>query len=108
MPAHPATMKFSMLKLVFPLVIAGILSAGQAKTFTGVVRDMSRMASTPAQQCPVIKGPKYTLQTQDGAFILVDENLVARYAGRKVNITGSLTDGNKLHVATISPAEGSR
>ena len=82
--------------------------AASPKTFVGTVHgaiDNGEPAkSALATQCPVIKAPKFTLQTESEAWVLTDEQLAAKYAGKKVAVTGTVTDGNRLKVISITPA----
>ena len=101
--------KSALLLMLAGVTLAGVsMAAEHPGTYIGVVHDNTHMQSTPAQQCVIIKGPKYTLQTSDGAWILTDEKLVAPYAGKPVSIRGTITDGNKLHILSIAPASASQ
>lgn len=80
------------------------MAANTPKQYSGVIEDHTKVNSTPAAQCVIIKGPKYTLQTPDGAWVITDETLAAKYAGKRVHITGTISDGNKLKVISIAPA----
>jgi hypothetical protein len=87
------------------LVAAGLCFAGQAvKTFTGVIHDNRCAGPNCATQCPVTKGPKYTLQSGDEAWVLSDQKTPARFVGRRVIVTGTVEAGNRLRVASIAPA----
>src|SRR5580698_7601268 len=66
--------------------------ANSAKTYVGIVRENVGAPSTSATQCPVIRAPKYILQTETEAWILTDEQLAAKYTGKKVAVTGSVSD----------------
>jgi hypothetical protein len=57
-----------------------------------------------ATQCPVTKGPKYTLQAGDEAWVLTDQKSPARFNGKKVTVTGTVESGNKLKVISIVPS----
>jgi hypothetical protein len=95
-----------MKRYAFLLALTGLsMTADTPKTYTGVVHDGAPVDSHPATQCVVIKGPRYTLQTADGAYILTDEKTAAEYAGKKVEVRGTVTDGNKLHTIEIKPAQ---
>jgi hypothetical protein len=86
------------------LVVAGLCFAGQAvKTFTGVIHDNRCAAPNCATQCPVTKGPKYTLQSGDDAWLLSDQKTPARFVGRRVIVTATVEAGNRLKVASIAP-----
>jgi hypothetical protein len=78
--------------------------ANPAKTYVGTVRENAGAPSTSATQCPVIRAPKYILQTETEAWILADEQLAAKYAGKKVAVTGSVSDGNRLRATSIKAA----
>jgi hypothetical protein len=73
-------------------------------TFTGVVHDNRCVGPNCARQCPVIKNPKYTLQTEDEALVLSDQKTAARYIGKRVIVTGRIEGDNKLQVVSIIPA----
>jgi hypothetical protein len=94
-----------MRSCVFLLVLGAIsLAAASPKTFVGTVHNNDLDRSTPATQCPVIKTPKFTLQTETEAWVLTDEQLAAKYAGKKVSVTATVTGGNHLKVISITPA----
>jgi hypothetical protein len=87
------------------LVAAGLCFGGTAvKTFTGVIHDNRCVGPNCATQCPVTKGPKYTLQSGDAAWVLSDQKTPAQYVGRKVVVTGTVEADNKLKVTAIVPA----
>lgn len=75
-----------------------------AKTYVGLVRENAGAPPDSATQCPVIRPPKYILQTETEAWILADEQLAAKYAGKKVAVTGSVSDGNRLKATSIKAA----
>lgn len=81
------------------------LSAEKPSTYIGIIHDQAGQATANATQCPVIKGPRYTLQTGAAAWVLPDEQIVAKYAGQRVSIRAKITDGNKLKVIGITPAK---
>jgi len=86
------------------LVAAGLCFAGPAvKTFTGVIHDNRWAAPNCATQCPVTKGPKYTLQSGDDAWVLGDQKAPARFVGRRVIVTATVEAGNRLKVVSIAP-----
>lgn len=80
------------------------MAATSPKTFVGVIHSNQPAQSVLATQCPVIKAPKYTLQTETEALVLTDEQLAAKYAGKKVVVTGMVSNGNQLRAISISPA----
>jgi hypothetical protein len=95
--------------LALLLSIAGLCFGGNAvKTLTGVIHDNRCMGPNCATQCPVTKGPKYTLQSGDEAWVLIkatgDRQTFAQYVGRKVIVTGAFGADNTLKVASVAPA----
>jgi hypothetical protein len=91
--------------LVLLLTAAGLCRGADApKTFTGVIHDNRCVGANCATQCPVTKGPKYTLQSGNDAWVLSDQKLPARYAGKKVIVTGTVGAGNTLKVTSIIAA----
>jgi hypothetical protein len=88
------------------LIAAGWCFGGQAvKTFTGVIHDNRCIGPNCATQCPITKGPKYTLQSGDDAWVLNDRKAPAKYVGRKVIVTGTVEANNRLKVTSIAPAQ---
>jgi hypothetical protein len=84
---------------------AGLCAAANApKTFTGVIHDNRCVGSNCATQCPITKNPVYTLQSGEDAWVLSDQKSPARYAGKKVIVTGTVGADNKLRVISIAPA----
>lgn len=81
------------------------MAGGARKTFTGVIHDNRCVGPNCATQCPIDKGPVYTLQSGDDAWVLSGRNTPAKYVGKKVIVTGTTGPGNKLNVASIGPAE---
>jgi hypothetical protein len=75
-----------------------------AKTFTGVIHDNRCIGPACATQCPITKGPTYTLQSADAAWVLSDQKTPAQYVGKKVIVTGTVGADNKLKVTSIAPA----
>jgi len=87
------------------LVAAGLCFGGTVvKTFTGVIHDNRCVGPNCATQCPINKGPKYTLQSGDEAWVLSDQKTPARFVGRKVIVTGMIEADKKLKVTSIVPA----
>lgn len=82
--------------------VFGIEARTQGK-FTGVIRDNQCVGPACATMCPVDKDPVYTLQTPDGAWVLSDSRLAAKFAGQKVTIQGT-TSGNRLKVSSVTAA----
>jgi hypothetical protein len=99
------------------LALAG-LSAGQGKqTFTGVITDgecptanhsQMRMGPTDAEcvtACIADHGASYVLYDGKNEYALSDQKAPARFAARKVTITGTLEAGRKtIHVDSITAA----
>ena len=83
---------------------ASLLAAPVTKTFTGVIHDNRCVGPDCATKCPVHKGPTYTLQTGDEAFVLTDQKTPAQFTGRKVIVRGTVGPDNKLKVISIAPA----
>lgn len=87
------------------LVAFGLCFGGSSvKKFTGVIHDNRCIGPNCATQCPITKGPKYTLQAGDEAWVLSDQKTPARYVGRKVIVTGAPAEHNTLRVISIAPA----
>ena len=87
------------------LAAVGLSGAPNApKTFTGVIHDNRCVGPNCATQCPVTKNPVYTLQSGEDAWVLSDQKTPARYAGKKVIVTGTVGADNKLKVTSIAPA----
>src|SRR5271157_4850531 len=88
------------------LVAAGLcFGATPMRTFTGVIHDNRCVGPNCAAQCPVTKGPKYTLQSGDAAWVLSDQKTPAQYVGKKVVVTGTVGANNRLKVTSIGPAK---
>jgi hypothetical protein len=92
-------MKRFALLLVFSAagLVAGTFSGA------GVVHDNKCVVPACATQCPVNKETVYSLQTSDRAWVLSDPKTAARFAGKKVKITGT-TQGNRITITSITPA----
>ena len=94
-----------MKRLAGIVALSLVAAAGfAAQTFTGVVHSNQCVGPACATQCPIDKDPVYTLQTEDRAWRLSDPKTAARYAGKKVMITGT-TKGNVLKIVSVAPAE---
>lgn len=95
-----------MKRCALLVALAGLCLAGGArKTFTGVIHDNRCVGPNCATQCPINKGPVYTLQSGDDAWVLNYQKSPAPYVGKKVVVTGTPGPDNKLNVASIVPAE---
>jgi len=80
------------------------MAAASPKTFIGTIHVNEPVSTALATQCPVIKPPKFLLQTETEAWVLTDEQLAAKYTGKKVAVTGTVTGGNRKKVISITPA----
>jgi|HubBroStandDraft_5_1064220.scaffolds.fasta_scaffold1727513_2 hypothetical protein len=100
-----------MKRCALLIALAGLCIAGGArKTFTGVIHDNRCVGPNCATQCPINKGPVYTLQSGDDAWLLSypktpNQKSPAQYVGKKVIVTGTPGPDNKLNVTSIVPAE---
>jgi hypothetical protein len=95
-----------MKRFALLVAIAGISMAGVVqKTFIGVIHDNRCVGPNCARQCPVTKDPKYTLQSGDEAWVLSDQKIPAKFAGKKVIVIGTLGPHNTLVVSSIVPAK---
>lgn len=91
---------------ISPLLLACLCLAGTApKTFVGVIHDNRCVGPACATQCPINKAPTYTLQSGDDAWMLSDQKTPAKYAGKKVIVTGTVGANNRLIVTSIVPAK---
>jgi len=87
------------------LLLAGsLLAAPAVRTFTGTIHDNRCVGPDCATKCPVHKGPTYTLQTSEEAFVLSDQKSPAPFNGKKVVITGTVGQNNRLKIVSIAPA----
>jgi hypothetical protein len=88
------------------LAAAALCRGGDApKTLTGVIHDNRCVGANCATLCPVTKGPKYTLQSGDDAWVLSDQKLPAGFAGKKVIVKGTVGADNTLKVTSIVAAK---
>jgi len=88
----------------YVLAAASLMASPATKTFTGVIHDNRCVGPDCATKCPVHKGPTYTLQTADEAFVLSDQKSPAPFDGKKVVVTGIIGPANKLKVISIALA----
>jgi hypothetical protein len=95
------------------LAAAGLcLAADTLQKYTGTIGDdmckgdHKAMGGTdPARcvaECVKGMGAKYTLWADKNIYVLSDQKAAAKYAGKKVTVTGVLT-GTDLQVKSISP-----
>ena len=80
------------------------MAGNTPQTFTGVIHDNRCVGPNCATQCPITKGPKYTLQAGDEAWVLSDQKAPAEFVGRRVIVTGTVGADYKLKVTSITPA----
>jgi len=87
------------------LLGAGLcLAAASPKKFIGVIHDNRCVGPNCATQCSSTKAPVYTLQSGQDSFVLSDQKIPAKYAGKKVIVTGTVAQNNRLIVTSIAPA----
>jgi hypothetical protein len=96
--------RFTRLFVLSAAAIAVGFAAGAVETFTGIVHSNQCVGPACATQCPIDKDPIYTLQTGDRAWILSDAKTAARYAGKKVKITGTTRD-NTITITSVTPTD---
>ncbi|HSL22885.1 MAG TPA: DUF5818 domain-containing protein [Vicinamibacterales bacterium] len=101
---------------VAALALAASVSASETKTYTGVVsdsmcaRDHAAMKIEPQDKCVRdcvghAKDVKYVLLHDGHAMILSNQETPARFAGRRVTVTGVYyAKTNVLKVERIAPA----
>ena len=89
------------------------LAPAQTKTFTGVVTDEmcgmdhKMMNVSPDSKCVtecVKMGSKYVLSEGKKVYKLSDQTAPAKFAAKKVNVTGTLK-GNTITVKSIAAAK---
>ena len=91
-----------------------LLAAGEKKTLTGVITDdmcskdhKSMNMGTDEKcvtECVKGMGAKYVLLSGSDAYVLSDQKAPAKYAGKKVTVTGTV-DGKNIQVSSITPAK---
>jgi hypothetical protein len=100
------------------LAVAGLSAAPATQTFRGVVTDDNcvngdhshmRMGETDAEctvACIDAHGASYVLFDGKNAFTLSDQKTPQKFAGQKVNVTGTLDVKTKtIQVTSISAAK---
>lgn len=110
-------MKTKLTMAAFAAISAGVMLAAEQQTFTGVITDTMcgakhAMGITPEDKCVrecVKSDPnrwKYALQVGDKIYVLSDQQAPAKFAAKKVKVTGTLVGKtNVLQVASIQPAQ---
>src|SRR2546428_406562 len=63
------------------LAAAGLCFPENTRNFVGVIHDNRCVGPNCATQCPITKGPTYTLQSGDEAWVLSDQKTPAQYTG---------------------------
>ncbi|MDP9169023.1 MAG: hypothetical protein M3N54_00280 [Acidobacteriota bacterium] len=104
-----------MRKCVFLLACASLSwAAGSPKTYTGTIGDdmcqgdHKAMNGTDPTKCTMdcAKGmkAKYSLWVGKKIYVLSDQTAPAQYAGKKVTVVGTLSDGmeGKVKVTTLA------
>jgi hypothetical protein len=105
-----------MKSICFTLIYAGLLTAANAGTFSGVITDTmcgakhGMMKDQPDDQCVKMctKG-QYVYALFDGTNVLKlsDQKTPAKFAAQKVMVTGTLDPKTKtIKVSSIEPAGG--
>jgi len=105
-----------MKRICFSLLFAGWLCTAATDTFTGVITDTmcgarhGMMKNQPDEQCikMCVKG-QYVYALFDGTKVvkLSDQKNSAKYAARKVKVTGDYNSRTStIKVSSIKPAEG--
>jgi hypothetical protein len=92
------------MKMWLLVLAAGLCTGAAQQTFTGVIHDNRCIGPNCATQCPITKGPTYTLQTGAEAWVLSDQKTPARYVGKRVVVTGTLGANNRIKITSIAPA----
>lgn len=107
-----------MKRLLFPLLLAGTLTAiAEVKTFTGVItdtmcgKDHAHMNLNPIQECvkACVKAgkDKYALLTPEGKlYKLSDQKTPEQFAARKVKVVGTLYE--KTGIIKVDKMEAAR
>jgi len=107
-----------MKPLILSLLIISTLSAAQGKQrFTGIITDSMcatgdhsrmRMGSNDAEctiACIDAHGATYVLYDGKEAYTLSDQQTPQKFAGKKVNVSGTLNAGTKtIQVDSITAA----
>jgi hypothetical protein len=103
-----------LMRILALLLGAGLcLAADAPKSYTGIIGDdmcagdHKKMGGTdPAKcttECNKDMSAKYVLLVDKDVYVLSDQKSPAKYAGKKVTVTGTLS-GKELQVKSISPA----
>ena len=108
-----------VLLLLFLALLPAAGGQSSSRTFTGIVTDSEcakadhsamRMGDTDAEcvkACIDYHGASYVLFDGTDTFTLSDQAAGARFAGRKVTVTGTLDEkGRTITVHAIAPQQG--
>ena len=108
-------MKLLILNLI---AMAALAATPGARTFTGVITDSMcaranhstmRMGSTDAEctiACVMAHDASYMLYDGKSAYTLSDQQTPEKFAGKKVNVKGTLDVKSKtIHVESITAAK---
>ncbi|MFB3827056.1 MAG: hypothetical protein ACE15B_09810 [Bryobacteraceae bacterium] len=104
------------MKTLATMILAGVLAVGAApKNYTGVITDTmcganhAHMGVKPDEKCVrecVKQGYKYALLVGKDMYVLSDQQTPEKFAGRKVNVTGTLYEKTRIiKVENIQPAK---
>lgn len=104
------------MKVFVTTILAGALAAAAApKSYTGFITDSmcgadhAQMGVKPNDKCVrecVKHGYKYALLVGKDVYVLSDQQTPEKFAGQKVNVTGTLYEKTKiLKVEHIHPAK---
>lgn len=104
-----------MKTICFAVLFAGLVMAGRAETFTGVITDTmcgaahKMMKEHPDDQCvKMCAKVQYSYALFDGTRViqLSDQKTPARFAAQKVRVTGTLNPKtNTIKVSSIERIE---
>jgi hypothetical protein len=104
-----------MKRIYLAALLTGLSAIAHAETFTGVITDTmcgvkhEMMKGQPDAECVKMCASgrdEYALYDGTNVINLSDQKLPARFAGRKVRVTGALdAKKNTIKVTAIEPAD---
>jgi hypothetical protein len=105
--------------LILTAALAGIVAAADQQTFTGVITDTmcgkshGMVPGQPDDKCVAmcVKGTSSQYALYDGKSVLKlsDQKTPAKYAARRVKVTGTLNEKTQIvKVSSIEPEGGSK
>jgi hypothetical protein len=107
----------AMKLLIAALIVAGAAGAPAARTFTGTITDsmcdkadhsamkMGPTAAECARACNEEHDAAFVLYDGKTVYALSDQPAAAKFAARKVRVTGTLnTKTSTIHVASLKSA----